>query len=78
MEEFSYNENVAGKLLEGFNDFDLKNHQFVFLFNQLINNSPARLSQKNGSKNNYDYRFELANHQQVKRFLNSLSKLHNF
>ena len=38
MEEFSYNENVASKLLEGFNDFDLKNHQFVFLFNQLINN----------------------------------------
>ena len=38
MEEFSYNENVAGKLLEGFNDFDLKNHQFVFLFNQFINN----------------------------------------
>ena len=38
MEEFSYNENVAGKLLEGFNDFDLKNHQFVFLFNQLHNN----------------------------------------
>ena len=38
MEEFSYNENVAGKLLEGFNDFDLKNHQFVFLFNQCINN----------------------------------------
>ena len=37
MEEFSYNENVASKLLEGFNDFDLKNHQFVFLFNQLIN-----------------------------------------
>ena len=37
MEEFSYNENVAGKLLEGFNDFDLKNHQFVFLFNQFIN-----------------------------------------
>ena len=34
MEEFSYNENVASKLLEGFNDFDLKNHQFVFLFNQ--------------------------------------------
>ena len=33
MEEFSYNENVASKLLEGFNDFDLKNHQFVFLFN---------------------------------------------
>ena len=38
MEEFSYNENVSGKLLEGFNDFDLKNHQFVFLFNQLTNN----------------------------------------
>ena len=38
MEEFSYNENVASKLLDGFNDFDLKNHQFVFLFNQLINN----------------------------------------
>ena len=37
MEEFSYNENVAGKLLEGFNDFDLKNHQFVFLFNQFNN-----------------------------------------
>ena len=33
MEEFSYNENVASKLLEGFNDFNLKNHQFVFLFN---------------------------------------------
>ena len=37
MEEFSYNENVASKLLEGFNDFDLKNHQFVFLFNQFNN-----------------------------------------
>ena len=37
MEEFSYNENVAGKLLEGFNDCDLKNHQFVFLFNQFNN-----------------------------------------
>ena len=38
MEEFSYNENVAGKLLDGFNDYDLKSHQFVFFFNQLINN----------------------------------------
>ena len=47
-------------------------------FNQIINSSPARMSQKNGSKNNYDYRFELANQQQVKRFLNSLSKLHTF
>ena len=38
MEEFSYNENVAGKLLDGFNDYDLKSHQFVFLFNQLTDN----------------------------------------
>ena len=33
MEEFSYNENVASKLLDGFNDYNLKSHQFVFLFN---------------------------------------------
>ena len=38
MEEFSYNENVASKLLEGFNDYDLKSHQFVFLFNKLLDN----------------------------------------
>ena len=38
MEEFSYNENVASKLLDGFNDYDLKSHQFVFLFNKLLDN----------------------------------------
>ena len=38
MEEFSYNENVASKLLDGFNGYDLKSHQFVFLFNKLLDN----------------------------------------
>ena len=38
MEEFSYNENVASKLLDGFNDYNLKSHQFVFLFNKLLDN----------------------------------------
>ena len=38
MEEFSYNENVASKLLDGFNDYDLNSHQFVFLFNKLLDN----------------------------------------
>ena len=38
MEEFSYNENVASKLLDGFNYYDLKSHQFVFLFNKLLDN----------------------------------------
>ena len=30
MEEFSYNENVASKLLEGFNDFDFIRLRFIF------------------------------------------------
>jgi hypothetical protein len=47
-------------------------------FNQLINTSPVRMSKKNGSKNNYDYRFELANQQKFKRFLNTLSELQTF
>lgn len=47
-------------------------------FNQLINNSSVRKSQKNGGKNNYDYKIELANPQKINRFLNTLSNLQTF